>query len=147
MPCRYGAHSGSECDIQRTMLGLLNQLDGFDSRGDIKVILTTNGVESLDPAFLYAGRIYWNIEFPLPDIKTRRRIFQAHNVYLEEFVSTKDEISEGRHQNRMPRSWLARFKRALPHAGKLDVTNTDFKKAKEKVMFKKKEGIPEGLYM
>lgn len=76
-PCRYDAHSGGEREIQRTMLELLNQLDGFDSRGDVKVILATNRIESLDPALLRPGRIDRKIEFPLPDIKTRRRIFQV----------------------------------------------------------------------
>lgn len=75
--CRYDAHSGGEREIQRTMLELLNQLDGFDSRGDVKVILATNKIESLDPALLRPGRIDRKIEFPLPDIKTRRRIFQV----------------------------------------------------------------------
>ena len=74
---RYDAHSGGEREIQRTMLELLNQLDGFDSRGDVKVILATNKIESLDPALLRPGRIDRKIEFPLPDIKTRRRIFQV----------------------------------------------------------------------
>lgn len=74
---RYDAHSGGEREIQRTMLELLNQLDGFDSRGDVKVILATNRIESLDPALLRPGRIDRKIEFPLPDIKTRRRIFQV----------------------------------------------------------------------
>ncbi|KAJ0618683.1 putative proteasome endopeptidase complex [Helianthus annuus] len=57
---RYDAHSGGEREIQRTMLELLNQSDGFDSRGDVKVILDRK------------------IEFPLPAIKTRRRIFYVH---------------------------------------------------------------------
>ncbi|KAK9169104.1 hypothetical protein Syun_001244 [Stephania yunnanensis] len=64
----YDAHSGSEREIQRTMLELLNQLDGFDSRGEVKVILATNIIESLDPALLRPGRIDRKIEFPLPDI-------------------------------------------------------------------------------
>lgn len=75
--CRYDAHSGGEREIQRTMLELLNQLDGFDARGDVKVILATNRIETLDPALLRPGRIDRKIEFPLPDIKTRRRIFQV----------------------------------------------------------------------
>lgn len=62
------------------MLELLNQLDGFDSRGDVKVILATNRIESLDPALLRPGRIDRKIEFPLPDIKTRRRIFQVSSA-------------------------------------------------------------------
>ncbi|GMH30932.1 hypothetical protein Nepgr_032775 [Nepenthes gracilis] len=147
---RYDAHSGGEREIQRTMLELLNQLDGFDSRGDVKVILATNKIESLDPALLRPGRIDRKIEFPLPDIKTRRRIFQIHtsrmtladDVNLEEFVMTKDEFSG------------ADIKAICTEAGllalrerRMKVTQPDFKKAKEKVMFKKKEGVPEGLYM
>jgi len=147
---RYDAHSGGEREIQRTMLELLNQLDGFDSRGDVKVILATNRIDSLDPALLRPGRIDRKIEFPLPDIKTRRRIFQIHtsrmtlaeDVNLEEFVMTKDEFSG------------ADIKAICTEAGllalrerRMKVTQVDFKKAKEKVMFKKKEGVPEGLYM
>lgn len=147
---RYDAHSGGEREIQRTMLELLNQLDGFDARGDVKVILATNRIESLDPALLRPGRIDRKIEFPLPDIKTRRRIFQIHtsrmtlaeDVNLEEFVMTKDEFSG------------ADIKAICTEAGllalrerRMKVTQIDFKKAKEKVMFKKKEGVPEGLYM
>ncbi|KAL8224999.1 hypothetical protein R6Q57_017556 [Mikania cordata] len=147
---RYDAHSGGEREIQRTMLELLNQLDGFDSRGDVKVILATNKIESLDPALLRPGRIDRKIEFPLPDIKTRRRIFQIHtsrmtladDVNLEEFVMTKDEFSG------------ADIKAICTEAGllalrerRMKVTHADFKKAKDKVMFKKKEGVPEGLYM
>ncbi|CAK9234686.1 unnamed protein product [Sphagnum troendelagicum] len=49
---RYDAHSGGEREIQRTMLELLNQLDGFDACANVKVILTTNRIESLDPALL-----------------------------------------------------------------------------------------------
>uniref|UniRef100_A0A2P2K5I1 26S protease regulatory complex subunit 4 family protein n=1 Tax=Rhizophora mucronata TaxID=61149 RepID=A0A2P2K5I1_RHIMU len=147
---RYDAHSGGEREIQRTMLELLNQLDGFDARGDVKVILATNRIESLDPALLRPGRIDRKIEFPLPDIKTRRRIFQIHtsrmtladDVNLEEFVMTKDEFSG------------ADIKAICTEAGllalrerRMKVMHVDFKKAKEKVMFKKKEGVPEGLYM
>ena len=59
------------------MLELLNQLDGFDSRGDVKVIMATNKIESLDPALIRPGRIDRKIEFPLPDIKTKRHIFKS----------------------------------------------------------------------
>jgi 26S proteasome regulatory subunit T2 len=52
---RYDSNSGGEKEIQRTMLELLNQLDGFDSRGDVKVIMATNKIETLDPALIRPG--------------------------------------------------------------------------------------------
>lgn len=68
---RYDSSSGGEREIQRTLLELLNQLDGFDSRHDVKVIMATNKIESLDPALIRPGRIDRKIEFPLPDQKTK----------------------------------------------------------------------------
>merc|ERR1712003_313536 len=98
---RYDSNSGGEREIQRTMLELLNQLDGFDSRGDVKVIMATNRIDSLDPALIRPGRIDRKIEFPLPDEKTKRRIFNIHtskmtlseDVDLEEYYNSKEELS------------------------------------------------------
>uniref|UniRef100_A0A1X7TJQ5 ATPase AAA-type core domain-containing protein n=1 Tax=Amphimedon queenslandica TaxID=400682 RepID=A0A1X7TJQ5_AMPQE len=98
---RYESHSGGEREIQRTMLELLNQLDGFDSRGDVKVIMATNRIETLDPSLIRPGRIDRKIEFPLPNEKTKRRIFQIHtskmtladDVDLEEYIMAKDDLS------------------------------------------------------
>lgn len=98
---RYDSTSGGEREIQRTMLELLNQLDGFDSRGDVKVLMATNKIESLDPALIRPGRIDRKIEFPLPDVKTKRHIFRLHtskmqlneDVDLEEFIMAKDDLS------------------------------------------------------
>jgi SpoVK/Ycf46/Vps4 family AAA+-type ATPase len=58
------------------MLELLNQLDGFDTRGDVKVIMATNRIKSLDLALIRLGRIDCKIEFPLRDVKTKRYIFR-----------------------------------------------------------------------
>eukprot|EP01119_Soliformovum_irregulare_P016436 TRINITY_DN474_c0_g1_i1.p1 TRINITY_DN474_c0_g1~~TRINITY_DN474_c0_g1_i1.p1 ORF type:complete len:445 (-),score=146.14 TRINITY_DN474_c0_g1_i1:99-1433(-) len=146
---RYDSQSGGEKEIQRTMLELLNQLDGFDSRGDVKVIMATNRIETLDPALIRPGRIDRKIEFPMPDIKTKRKIFSIHtgkmtlgdDVNLEEFVMTKDDLSG------------ADIKAICSEAGllalrerRMKVTHADFKKAKEKVLYRKTEGVPEGLY-
>ena len=73
---RFDDGAGGDNEVQRTMLELINQLDGFDSRGDVKVIMATNKIESLDPALIRPGRIDRKIEFPLPDIKTKRHIFK-----------------------------------------------------------------------
>lgn len=61
------------------MLELLNQLDGFEARGDVKVILATNRIESLDPALIRPGRIDRKIQLPNPDTKTKRKIFQVRS--------------------------------------------------------------------
>jgi len=146
---RYDSTSGGEREIQRTMLELLNQLDGFDARGDVKVIMATNRIQTLDPALIRPGRIDRKIEFPLPDIKTKRKIFSIHtgkmtlspDVNLEEFIHTKDDLSG------------ADIKAICTEAGllalrerRMKVSHEDFKEAKEKVLYRKKEGVPEGLY-
>merc|ERR1711971_387775 len=98
---RYDTTSGGEKEIQRTMLELLNQLDGFDDRGDVKVIMATNRIDSLDPALLRPGRIDRKILFENPDQVTKRKIFTLHtskmslneDVDLEEFIGQKDDLS------------------------------------------------------
>ncbi|KAI3425881.1 hypothetical protein D9Q98_007854 [Chlorella vulgaris] len=147
---RYDAHSGGEREIQRTMLELLNQLDGFDAMTEVKVIMATNRIDSLDPALIRPGRIDRKIEFPLPDQKTKRRIFQIHtgrmttsdDVNIEEFVMAKDELSGADIKAMCTEAGLLALRER-----RMCVTHEDFKKAKEKVLYKKKEGVPEGLYM
>lgn len=147
---RYDSNSGGEREIQRTMLELLNQLDGFDSRGDVKVIMATNRIETLDPALIRPGRIDRKIEFPLPDEKTKRRIFNIHtakmtlaeDVAFDELVMAKDDLSG------------ADIKAVCTEAGllalrerRMKVTMEDFRSSKETVLYRKKEGTPEGLYL
>jgi 26S proteasome regulatory subunit T2 len=146
---RYDSTSSGEREIQRTMLELLNQLDGFDTRGDVKVIMATNRIDSLDPALIRPGRIDRKIEFPHPDQKTRRKIFQIHtkrmtlspDVNLEEFVFGKDELSG------------ADIKAICTEAGllalrerRMKVVHADFVQAKEKVLYRKKENVPEHMF-
>jgi SpoVK/Ycf46/Vps4 family AAA+-type ATPase len=54
------------------------QLDGFDSRGNIKVLMATNRPDTLDPALLRPGRLDRKVEFSLPDLESRTQIFQIH---------------------------------------------------------------------
>ncbi|KAM3141433.1 26S proteasome regulatory subunit 7A [Paramecium bursaria] len=70
--------NGNDNDVQRTMLEIVNQLDGFDSRGNIKVLMATNRPDTLDPALLRPGRLDRKIEFGLPDLEGRAGIFKIH---------------------------------------------------------------------
>merc|ERR1712118_69557 len=60
------------------MLEIVNQLDGFDARGNIKVLMATNRPDTLDPALLRPGRLDRKVEFGLPDLDARANIFKIH---------------------------------------------------------------------
>lgn len=75
---RFDSDTTGDREVQRTMLELLNQLDGFSSDDRIKVIAATNRVDILDPALLRSGRLDRKIEFPLPNEEARARIMQIH---------------------------------------------------------------------
>jgi len=67
-----GARFGDgDSEVQRTMLEIVNQLDGFDSRGNVKVLMATNRPDTLDPALARPGRLDRKIEFGLPDLEGR----------------------------------------------------------------------------
>ena len=147
---RIETSSSGQREVQRTMLELLNQLDGFDTNSEVKVILATNKIDSLDPALIRPGRIDRKIYFPLPDSNTKRRIFQIQtgkmsmdeDVNLEEFIMAKDELSG------------ADIKAIATEAGLLAlrdrrkrVNQKDFRDAKEKVLYKKKGIVTESLYI
>ena len=167
---RYESTSGGEREVQRTMLELLNQLDGFDDRGDVKVIMATNKIDTLDPALIRPGRIDRKVLFENPDRKwfttllclcgvrsliystenTKRKIFNLHtskmslneDVELDEFINQKDDLSG------------ADIKAICSEAGlmalrerRMRVQMADFRSARERVMKTKSEGEPEGLYL
>lgn len=112
--------------------------------------MATNRIETLDPALIRPGRIDRKIEFPLPDEKTKRRIFNIHtskmtlaeDVNFDDLVLSKDDLSG------------ADIKAVCTEAGlmalrerRMKVTAEDFKKSKDNVLYRKKEGMPEGLYL
>lgn len=75
---RFDDGAGGDNEVQRTMLELINQLDGFDPRGNIKVIMATNRPDTLDPALTRPGRLDRKIEVDLPDLEGRAQIFKIH---------------------------------------------------------------------
>lgn len=147
---RQNATSGGAREIQRTMLEMLNQLDGFDNRGDVKVIMATNRIETLDTALLRPGRIDRKIKFPLPDIKTKKKIFEIHtkrmnlapDVTADKFISSKDALSG------------ADIKAVCTEAGlialrerRMQVTLKDLQLGKEQVLYRKTDNTPVNMFL
>ncbi len=69
-------------EVQRILMELLNQMDGFDQTVNVKVIMATNRADTLDPALLRPGRLDRKIEFPLPDRRQKRLVFQVQHSVL-----------------------------------------------------------------
>jgi len=76
---RFDSDKSGDREVQRTMLELLNQLDGFASDDRVKVLAATNRVDVLDPALLRSGRLDRKIEFPLPNEEARAQIMRIHS--------------------------------------------------------------------
>ncbi|XP_047082841.1 26S proteasome regulatory subunit 6A homolog [Lolium rigidum] len=98
---RFDSEVSGDREVQRTMLELLNQLDGFSSDERIKVIAATNRADILDPALLRSGRLDRKIEFPHPKEEARARILQIHSrkmnvnpdVNFEELARSTDDFN------------------------------------------------------
>ncbi len=126
-------------EVQRTLMQLLSELDGFDVRGDVKIIGATNRVDILDPALLRPGRFDRLIEFPIPDDKGREAIFKIHmrKLNCEKSINIKQlvNITEG--------ATGADIKAICTEAGMFairndrdTITQEDFLKATDKVLKK-----------
>uniref|UniRef100_A0A0K0DP23 26S proteasome regulatory subunit 8 n=1 Tax=Angiostrongylus cantonensis TaxID=6313 RepID=A0A0K0DP23_ANGCA len=139
---RVEGSSGGDSEVQRTMLELLNQLDGFEATKNIKVIMATNRIDILDPALLRPGRIDRKIEFPAPDEKARADILKIHSrkMNLMRGINMK-KIAEA-----IPGASGAEVKAVCTEAGmfalrerRIHVTQEDFEMAVGKVMQKDSE--------
>merc|ERR1712139_209118 len=98
---RFDSQTGADREVQRILLELLNQMDGFDQSVNVKVIMATNRADTLDPALLRPGRLDRKIEFPNPDRRQKRMVMQActanmnlgEEVDLEDYVNRPEKIS------------------------------------------------------
>merc|ERR1711879_1132334 len=133
---------GGDSEVQRTMLELLNQLDGFEATKNIKVIMATNRIDILDSALLRPGRIDRKIEFPPPNEDARLDILKIH--------SRKMNLTRGINLRKiadtMPGASGAEIKAVCTEAGmyalrerRVHVTQEDFEMAVSKVMKKDSE--------
>lgn len=133
---------GGDSEVQRTMLELLNQLDGFEATQNIKVIMATNRIDILDSALLRPGRIDRKIEFPAPNENARTHILKIH--------SRKMNLTRGINLRKiaelMPGASGAELKGVCTEAGmyalrerRVHVTQEDFELAQAKIMAKDAE--------
>ncbi|TGZ60986.1 hypothetical protein CRM22_008224 [Opisthorchis felineus] len=77
---RFSEGTSADREIQRTLMELLNQMDGFDALGQVKMIMATNRPDTLDPALLRPGRLDRKIEIPLPNEQARMDIMKIHSA-------------------------------------------------------------------
>ncbi|KVH88114.1 26S proteasome subunit P45 [Cynara cardunculus var. scolymus] len=141
---RFDSEVSGDREVQRTMLELLNQLDGFSSDERIKVIAATNRADILDPALMRSGRLDRKIEFPHPTEEARARILQIHSrkmnvhpdVNFEELARSTDDFNG------------AQLKAVCVEAGMLalrrdatEVNHEDFNEGIIQVQAKKKSSL------
>lgn len=79
---RFSEGTSADREIQRTLMELLNQLDGFDELGKVKLVMATNRPDVLDPALLRSGRLDRKIEIPLPNEQARLEILKIHATQI-----------------------------------------------------------------
>mmetsp|Transcript_12566 Transcript_12566/g.22223 ORF Transcript_12566/g.22223 Transcript_12566/m.22223 type:complete len:428 (-) Transcript_12566:934-2217(-) len=141
---RFDSELSGDREVQRTMLELLSQLDGFDSNDDIKVIAATNRADILDPALMRSGRLDRKIEFPHPNEDARAKIIRIHSrkmntsgeINFEELARSSDDFN------------AAQLKAVCVEAGMLalrrdatTVTHEDFVEGITAVQAKKKTNL------
>lgn len=134
---RFDDGAGGDNEVQRTMLELITQLDGFDPRGNIKVMFATNRPNTLDPALLRPGRIDRKVEFSLPDLEGRANIFRIHSKSMSVERNIRWELIS----RLCPNSTGAELRSVCTEAGMFAIrarrkvaTEKDFLKAVDKVI-------------
>ncbi|TPX60991.1 hypothetical protein SpCBS45565_g07363 [Spizellomyces sp. 'palustris'] len=141
---RFDSEKSGDREVQRTMLELLNQLDGFSSDDRIKVIAATNRIDILDPALLRSGRLDRKIEFPLPNEEGRARIMQIHSrkmtvspdVNFDELARTCDEFNGAQCKAVCVEAGMIALRRAAT-----EITHEDYMEGIQEVQAKKKTSL------
>jgi proteasome regulatory subunit len=144
----YDGTTGSS-EVNRTMVQLLAELDGFDARGDVKIVAATNRIDLLDPALLRPGRFDRIIEIPSPDAQGRTEIFKIHtrnmkldNVDIDELVEITDGLSGAELKAIVSEAGMFVIRRK----GKA-VTMQDFKDAYNKLIIKEPKEEVAGMFV
>ncbi len=144
----YDGTTGSS-EVNRTMVQLLAELDGFEKRGDVRIVAATNRIDLLDPALLRPGRFDRIIEIPSPDTEGRNEILKIHtrnmkleNVDFEELVKMTEGLSGAELKAIVTEAGMFVIRRK----GK-SVTMQDFKDAYNKMIVKETREEVAGMFV
>ncbi|WP_456370215.1 proteasome-activating nucleotidase [Geoglobus sp.] len=140
---RTNSDTSGDREVQRTLMQLLAEMDGFDPRGDVKIIGATNRIDILDPAILRPGRFDRIIEIPMPNLEGRMQIFRIHTRKMK----IADDVDFRRLAEMTEGASGADIKAIVTEAGmfaikqeKARITMEDFERAIAKVL--KKDSKP-----
>jgi 26S proteasome regulatory subunit T5 len=141
---RFDSELSGDREVQRTMLELLNQLDGFSATEGVKVIAATNRIDILDPALLRSGRLDRKIELPHPDQEARARIMQIHSrkmnvhpdVNFDELARCTEEFNGAMLKAVCVEAGMIALRREAT-----EITHEDFMEGIAQVQAKKKKSL------
>jgi len=134
---RMDTSTSGDREVHRTLVQLLAEIDGFDPRGEVKILAATNRSDILDPALLRPGRFDRLIHFPMPDEKARVTIFKIHTKNM----SLAEDVDLGEIAKTTEGATGADIKAICTEAGMFairegreQVTHVDFERAIAKVL-------------
>ncbi|MCQ6962590.1 proteasome-activating nucleotidase [Methanolobus chelungpuianus] len=149
---RLNDTNGADREVQRTLMQLLAEMDGFDNRGDVRIIAATNRLDVLDPAILRPGRFDRIVHVPMPDEEARMSILQIHSRFmsLSEDVDFRklSHMTEGMSGADLNAITMEAGMLAVRH-DKESIGMDDFLESVRKVMSKieiKPEELPVGMF-
>ncbi|KAL4483951.1 hypothetical protein ABPG72_013957 [Tetrahymena utriculariae] len=139
---RFSEGSSADREIQRTLMELLNQIDGFDDLKRVKIVMATNRPDVLDPALMRPGRLDRKVEIPLPNEQARAKILGIHMktitilgevTYIEELAKLTEDFNGADLRNVCTEAGMFAIR-----AGRDYVIQEDFFKAARKIKEAKK---------
>ncbi|WP_137287058.1 proteasome-activating nucleotidase Pan1 [Halorussus salinisoli] len=133
---RTDSKTSGDAEVQRTMMQLLSEMDGFEDRGDIRIIAATNRFDMLDRAILRPGRFDRLIEVPKPNLEGREKIFRIHTRDM----NVSDDVDFDKLARNAEDASGADIKAVCTEAGmfairddRTEITMEDFENAKAKI--------------
>ena len=146
---RTESKTSGDAEVQRTMMQLLSEMDGFDRRGDISIIAATNRFDMLDRAILRPGRFDRLIEVPEPNVDGRTQILSIHtrnmtlasDIDLEAIAEDTEGFSGAELESLATEAGMFAIRE-----GRTEVTREDFDAALEKIQDEESPGTPIAFY-